>query len=242
MDDINIYQVYYQEDQKAQLFSDTIPYFNNKLTTIFENQVLLDLYRQGKIHGAYFGLLSWKTKQKNRLSFNSIKPRLDPKYNFISVTYDRHDVLGYAEKCHPGFTMIFKKLLQYIEVDQDIRPLAGIYQNGVITKPSVYVDYIEKFLLPALEFFEQCEAEIKEKLFSDTRYQRVNQSISLETFGTNFYPFHTFLLERLWSVYFHLNREKKFNYNFLVDRWIRTYSPNKVEPKGQLFKFNLELN
>jgi len=73
---MNIYQIYYDESQKEYLYLDTIPLFNDELSLYFENNVILDLYKKGKIEGDYFGVLSWKNRIKNKIRSKKIRNSL----------------------------------------------------------------------------------------------------------------------------------------------------------------------
>ena len=86
--DIQVYQILYQEEQKEHLFLDTIPYFNKDLGLYFENDVILDLYRRGKIIGDYFGVLSWKARLKNHINNTYLKKLLKYGFDMFSLTYE----------------------------------------------------------------------------------------------------------------------------------------------------------
>ena len=96
---------------------------------------------------------------------------MNEKYDLFSFTYDRHDVLGYANLCHPRFTGIFDDLLNHLNIDSGIKPLIGLYQNAVIARSEIYRDYIENYLKPAVDFLEDSPQDYKEMLFSDAMYR-----------------------------------------------------------------------
>lgn len=237
---INVYQIYYDENQKQQMFLDTKPIFNKDLDIYFENRLILNLFTGGKIVGDYFGLLSHIARIKNNIKSKYISELIDGNYDIYSFTYDKHDVLGYANKCHPDFLNIFTGILNYLNIDVNTRPLVGIYQNAIITAPNIYLDYIQKYLVPAIEYLENCSDEIKDKLYSDSMYDGGDKEYIRETFGIDFYTYHTFLLERLWSLYYHVNR-RKISISYLATKLsLKAYKPIKVYSKGKLHKFNLQ--
>ncbi len=233
-----IYQIMYREEQKEHLFLDTIPYFNKDLGLYFENDVILDLFQRGKIVGDYFGVLSWKARAKNHIKGKYLNRLIKNRFDIYSFTYDRHDVFGYADRCHPGFYEIIRSLLSELSLDPDIRPAIGLYQNAVITKPNIYIAYIENYLLPTIQFFENCSDEIKDLLFSDANYRGVSKEKLGLSIGVNFYTLHTFVLERLWSLYYHVKRRKETISYFWIKK-IGNYRPEKVNSKGKLHHFNL---
>jgi len=237
--DIQVYQILYQEEQKEHLFLDTIPYFNKDLGLYFENDVILDLYRRGKIIGDYFGVLSWKARLKNHINNTYLKKLLKYGFDMFSLTYDRHDVFGYGDLCHPGFSTIYKELLEELKLDPDIKPAIGLYQNAIIARPKIYIDYIENFLIPTLDFFDNCSDEINELLYADANYRGVNKERLSKSFGVTHYTLHTFVLERLWSLYYHARRRKDTISYFWVKINFNSYRSIKVNSKGRLHKFNL---
>jgi len=237
--EINVYQIYYQESQKKELFSDSIPLFNGELSIFFENNVILDLYKYGKIVGDFFGVLSWKAREKNMIRSKSIKKHINKKYDIHSFTYDKHDVLGYANLCHPNFRSIFTGLLEYLHIDLEIRPLIGLYQNAIITKPAIYIDYIENYLMPAMDYLQESAGDIQNLLFSDAEYKGIDRKILMNTIGVEYYPYHTFVLERLWSVYYQINRSKDTFSYYVTNLRSGSYLAKKVNSKGKIHKFNL---
>lgn len=237
--DLQVYQIYYQEDQKEHLFLDAIPYFNQELGLYFENDVILDLYRAGKIKGDYFGVLSWKTRLKNRIRTRKLHKLINYRFDMYSFTYDRHDVLGYADVCHPGFSEIFQELLSYLGINLNQKPLVGLYQNAVITRPEIYLDYIESILLPTLDFFDNCSEDIQQLLYADAKYRGVDQETLKGSIGVEFYTHHTFVLERLWSLFYQLRRDKSRIKYVLTKIHPRAKRSVQVNSKGRLHRFNL---
>jgi len=234
-----VYQIFYKEEQKSQLFLDTIPYYNKNLHIYFENEVILKLYQEGKIRGDLFGVLSWKARKKNHIRRRKLSSMINNRFGMYSFTYDRHDVLGYADLCHPGFSEIFHELLLSLGLDPEIKPMVGLYQNAVIAEPTIYIDYIENFLIPAMEFLDNSSGEYKRLLYSDAAYRGISEEKLQEAFGIDHYPHHTFILERLWSIFFQAKRKKKTARYFMDKVNPKVNKSTKVNSKGKLHKFNL---
>jgi hypothetical protein len=70
--EVKVYQIYYDVDQIKYLSPDTLPYYNSKLTVYFENDLIKNFYNQSKIEADYFGVLSWRFQEKNRLQFQTL--------------------------------------------------------------------------------------------------------------------------------------------------------------------------
>lgn len=202
-DNLNVYQVYYNEETKRELLPDTIPYLNEELTVNFENEVIRKLYLEGGFRGNLTGLLSWKLKSKNRLRIENIREIIDH-HDAYAFKVIKHDVR--KDNKHPNFDEMFGELLEGIGLDRDIRPQKGFYQNAIVARPQIWNDYCKTLLLPAMEFLDNAKGAYREKLYKDPGYPAVINE-GLKKLNLSHYTYHTFLLERLWSVYFHLHPE-----------------------------------
>lgn len=237
--EMNVYQIYYKEEQKREHYLDTRPYFNQDLGLYFENDVILNLYDRGKIKGDFFGVLSWKNRRKNHIKRTRLKPLLSRQYDIFSFTYDRHDVLGYASICHPEFAPIFAALLNAMNINPQTRPIVGLYQNAIIARPWIYREYVEEYLLPAIDFLESAPELIEHLLFADANYLGVQGEKLEGSLGVDHYTHHPFVLERLWSLYYDRKRKKR-SLRYYIDKNSRTSrEPSQVQSKGRLHKIRL---
>lgn len=209
-----VYQIFYDDSQKEELFWDAIPFNNKNLGLYFENDVIRHLYQENKIEGEHFGVLSWKLRRKNRIHALCLKSLIDGQSDIFTFTYEKHDVVEYADQCHPGFQDIFFELLDYIGMSKDIHPAVGLYQNAIIAKPDVYNRYIENYLVPAIDFFERSSGSLRDLLFSDAGYKGSPTYRNNNPLGMDHYPYHTFILERLWSVFFDVHKHQ-FSLKFI---------------------------
>lgn len=237
---IQVYQIYFDDSQKKHFFKDAIPLKNEQLNNLFENQVILDLFRQEQIKGDYFGALSWKLRPKNKIPQDNLSSIVVGDFDILTFNYVRHDVFGYAEKCHPGFRLIIGELLRHLGLNPKIRPVVGLYQNAIIAKKELYFDFLENYLEPSVSYLKNCPERIQKILHSNSGYDPVNIRVAQKTFGTSYYPYHTFVLERLWSVYFHVNR-KKNTMKYFKDFSMSMYSGSrKVESLTGVNLLNLK--
>lgn len=214
---LNVYQIYFEEEQKRYLSPLTHHYFNEKLSPFFENDVIRDLYETKKIHESdYFGIVSWRIEQKNGLSLNLLK-NITEDYNFygFNSAVIRHHVLPMGSAYHQHFGILFTKVLQHLGIRfNDVAPIVttGFYQNAVIAHRDIYLDYVENWLLPSMKFIETCDdLQFQQLLRADpmyTLYPAGRREKLMEHLGIPHYPYHTFVLERLWSVYYQLNQPK----------------------------------
>lgn len=213
----SIHQIYFEPEQKSVLSQYTTPYYNEKLTPFFENDVIVDLYNKQVISNSdYFGILSWRIESKNHLSLtclNNITEQFNM-YGFHNILI-RHHVLPMGSAYHQHFGYLFKLLLQNLGLDFDQlshQVTMGLYQNAIIARKDIYLDYVENWLIPSMHFINNCEnLQFQQLLRSDPMYSLYptgRREKLLAHIGTPHYQYHTFILERLWSVYYYVNQSK----------------------------------
>jgi hypothetical protein len=217
---INIYQIYYDEASKNDCYPEYNLYYNPNCTPFFENSVILDLIdNQKHCDGDYFGVWSHKFRHK-----------VDAKQKFTPQIFERfvrnnkadvysahryhskHVPVRLAEKYHPNYSNILRKILNKIGyfVDFDAQARFIIYSNHFIADRCVFFDYVETLLRPAMEVMSNDE-EIKGLIWQNSRYKghgRLPDHLK-PVFGVDFYPYHTFLCERLIMLYLNNNRDIK---------------------------------
>lgn len=210
---LKIYQIYYDVEQIKHLSPHTMPYYNSKLSVYFENDLLKDFYYNNKIDSDYFGILSWRFNSKNGFAFQPEMIDGDSDIYVFEGLIQSHDVFYDSIKCHPYFMDIFKKVLQNLKIDVTIKPMLGLYQNATIAKQAVFKKYMEEYLLPTMEFLNNLDKrfpEINQKLWADAKYKydpALTERLHQQT-GKPYYTYHTFICERLWSVFYLMNDYK----------------------------------
>ena len=208
-----VYQIYYDVEQIKYLSPDTLPHYNSKLSVYFENDLIRDFYDAGKIDSDYFGILSWRFQEKNGVQFKSTF--VDAKhdiYAFANSAY-RQDVFEDSVKCHPYFMDIFNIVLKNLKIDSNVRPQIGLYQNTVIARGDIYRKYVSEYLIPTMDLlnrFPDRFVDLNQKLWADAKYKydpALTQRLFEHT-GKPYYTYHTFICERLWSIFYEVNKDK----------------------------------
>lgn len=205
-------QIYYHEDQKKNLYTFAVPYFNQGLTIFFESSVIKDVVSTTKADK--IAVTSWKLREKMRYYVGI--PRvlteelLESEYDIMSFTRNTkdHQMLRSAERWHPGFLKTFDKILENIGVRRPGEVKVPIYQNHFAARTEIYKDYVQKYLSPAMDCISN-DAEVNAMAMCDSRYSDLtNQSAEHlnAKLGISYYPLAPFLLERLFSIYVHNNR------------------------------------
>ena len=211
-------QIIYKHEQKASCYPFAEIYFNDTLTVFFENEVIKNVVQSSEADK--IAVCSWKLKSKMRYYIG--RPRdltievLETDYDVMSFTKNStsHQMFAAAAAWHPGFMVIFDKILSAIGVTRPHEVKIPIYQNHFSCKRAIYQEYVNTYLIPAMEVIKN-DASINALAMANSKYSDLtNQSAAhlQEKLGISFYPLVPFLLERLFSVFVH---NKKINVTYL---------------------------
>jgi hypothetical protein len=206
--EIALYQIYYKEFQKEKLYPFATPYFNDKLTPFFENSVISKLVKETTAEK--IGVCSWRLREKQR---NNIPPArvlseevLNTDYDILSLTKNssKHMMLEAAEVWHPGFIEILHRIGHAIGQVIPKKISFPIYQNHFVAKTSIYRQYVEEFLDPAMQAMTE-DVELMGLCWQDSRYSKLKDEPlsdhAKKLLGVNYYPMHPFLCERFFSCW-----------------------------------------
>lgn len=215
-----IIQIYYDDASKSSCYPEFDHHYNEKCTPFFENKVIVDLVNEGSHRGyQYFGILSGHFK--NKMIHTRDMKRLTPQYIFSKlgetdvVSFFRHhrnsNVVNKAEMFHPGFKRALKNIFNRIgfEANLEERTRFTVYQNHFIARSEIYEDYVKNLLEPAIKEMENKDnKELQNIIWQDSKYHKkhtMSEKLKREL-GVPYYPYHTFICERLFSIY--LNKHK----------------------------------
>jgi len=210
-------QIIYHENQRAHCYPFSRVYFNDGLTIFFENQVIKDVVL-ATTHDK-IGVCSWKMKQKMKYYIGQPRPLtievLESDYEVMSFTRNTktHQMLAAANQWHPGFLVIFDKILGAIGVSRPGEVKTPIYQNHFSAKTGIYRDYVTTYLIPAMDAITN-DPEINKLAMADSKYSDLTHQsgeVLREKLGIGYYPLVPFLLERLFSIYVH-NKKIRVTY------------------------------
>lgn len=210
-------QIIYDDRQREACYPFAQIYFNHSLTIFFENSVIVELVRSSKADR--IAVCSWKLKEKLKWYIGRPRPitqeLLESEYDIMSFTKNsrHHQMLYAADKWHPGFRPTFSKILSAIGKNCPSEVKIPIYQNHFSAKREIYQDYVNTYLIPAMDVMQN-DTEINKIAMSDSNYDKLDRSPTKklqalkEKIGIDYYPLAPFLLERLFSVYVHNNKLK----------------------------------
>lgn len=202
---IDIYGICFKDTQNTEYIR-----IDNKVSTIaeksylFEYNVILDT----EIKSDYVGFFSWKFRAKTglnkRVLFNLLLDNHYWNYDVINLCEPlSKPYLEFTESNHKGFMELFTSLCTDLGL-KVYEPKHTIYSNFFIAKKDVFIEY-RLLLRSAIEFLE---TKYKVEAWKDSGYKGLSPERLKEVTGLDYYTFHTFILERLLSVYIDNNNIK----------------------------------
>jgi hypothetical protein len=212
---VELYQIYYREEQKKEMYSFATPHFNDTLTLFFENTPIATLVSQTK--AKKIGVTSWKLRQKFKFShfrhqdFN--ENHINADYDVLSLTKNSkfHRMLQAANAWHPGFMDIMKILWEKLGYRMPTEVKYPINHNFFIAKTEIYQDYVTHLLQPAMDLMITDET-LNKLCMQDSRYLQLEKGANTENLkrdlGLDYYPMFPFICERLFPMWCEMKRIK----------------------------------
>lgn len=200
----DLYQIYYKPDQKEKLYPFAIPYFNESLTIFFENTPIRDIV--SKYEGEKLAVCSWKLSKKVRIIHPVTEEALNRDYQVLSLTRNsaRHQMLAMANAWHPGFIKTIDLLWQKVGLKRPPEAKNPIYQNHHSSLATIYKEYVNTFLIPAMDL-TMSDEELNKLMLQPSGYARLSKTADVksvqEKLGMSDYPLAPFILERCYSLW-----------------------------------------
>lgn len=213
-----IHQIYFDDHSRKLVNPLSFPVYNKTLSVYFENDILVNMIGRlvdSKINfypNDLTGCLSYNYESKNLpLDFEALK-HTDANFVVLPGCLVRHNVLHQAKVEHGLlFEMFFKTIVKAagLYVD-DFNMEVGIYQNGVLATIDIWEEYTNDYLRPVYNYMKNTDVESIQKFLDlDSNYQgKLSKEKLIEISGHPYYTMHTFILERLWSLYYHQNKHR----------------------------------
>lgn len=217
---VELYQIYYKDEQRQHLFPFSKPYFNEGLTIFFESEVISRLVKASEAEKV--GVCSWKLNQKlkNRVAGPTRRQPLTQEalnngYDVLSFTRNTpaHRMISRATVWHPKFLPAIDLLWQKLGIKRPHDTRSPIYQNHYVARTDIYKDYVVNFLDPAMELIKT-DQQLNEIMMSPANYESlVNPPVEIierlkQFLGIDYYPMCPFVLERCPALYFEMKKIK----------------------------------
>lgn len=209
-----VFQIYYDQQSRESCYPEFEAIENKTCSPFFENTVIIDLINKGEHIGVdYFGVFSGNFKNKmihsregKKITPEYILERLDTDVVSFFRSHRNANVINKAEIFHPGFKRAIKNILHAVgfHVDIEKNTRFTVYQNHFITTSQIYDRYVKELLQPAVK--EMCNKDNKELqniIWQDSKYHKAKTMPDKlkKDLGVDYYPYHTFLCERLFSIF-----------------------------------------
>jgi hypothetical protein len=212
--DIQIHQIYYNQESKDKCDYSLLPYINSEKSDYYENAVIIDIYNKN-YDCKYIGVTSWRLEEKIKISGKDL---------IDFVRYSNKDICIYSPDCSdlfPGQIMdiwqLNKKIWDGWKNKQNIYKIAEKLANEKILDIDIFKDWTYCFC----NFFV-CKKDIYDKYVSDIlirtiefleskKYKDYFDTLILEHRG-GIYKIHTFFLEGMFGSFLSNNNYSKIDY------------------------------
>lgn len=204
---MKIYQCYYDDSQLGDLSPQFIPYNNSgDGYSDFREYVLWQRLHR-KHPNDYWGIVSWRWPEKTRLDAQEFvnwienNPGYDMYYFDPSLETITHKNLWLqGDQWHPGMIDFCNRLLKKLNVDKTIDQIE--YKAHHFACSSFFVGN-SKFWNDYLSFVNEV---ITYSLFDQDMKRYLLDTASV--YNGKAIPFFSFVIERLFSLYYYLNEDK----------------------------------
>lgn len=228
---LKVFQIYFDESQKDGLEPNYLPHFNPDCTPFFESQVIRELVEKGEhFFCDYFGVVSYQLKNKlgyemkfrwrdmpnianhstSEFTAELFQRELDRTIPDV-MSFQRHiahDPISYADQFHPNFSNFFKEVMRKIGYTWEPTKFENVfYCNFFVAKAPIYHDFVKDMLAPAMDVMKTMP-----ELHGNSLYPKPLPQNLADKFGYNHYSYHSFLCERMFSYFAHLNKLECLHY------------------------------
>lgn len=199
----DLYSITYSPDQDVEYKR-----INNRISTIKDKSYLFEYNKiveyaecwETYSKDSYLAFFSHKFPHKTGFYKAFVEDILNNEDSDVVIFCKQMDnYLEWTESQHPGFMNIFQKMCSKLNLEIPSE-IPTIYSNFFAAKANVYKEYVE-VLKKAIHIMET-DLEIKDLCWNDSGYKTGLSQEDLKKYTElNYYPFHTFILERLVSVW-----------------------------------------
>ena len=200
---VDLYSITYSNEQDAEYKR-----INNKINSVAEKSYLFEYNKileyvdswETYSKDSYLAFFSHKFPHKTGFYKKYVEEILDNEDSDVVIFCKQMtDYLFWSETQHKGLINILRKVCDKLGLDiKGEKPT--VYSNFFAAKVSVYKEYAD-LLRRAIDIMET-DPEIKELCWKDANYTSGLDATDLKNYtGLDYYTFHTFILERLISVW-----------------------------------------
>ena len=195
---IDIYGICFKDSQNTEYKR-----IDNKVSTIAEKSYLFEynVILNTPIVNDYTGFFSWKFRAKTgmnkRVLFNLLLDNHYWNYDVINLCEPLpKPYLEFSETNHKGFIELFTNICMDLHLIIK-EPKHVIYSNFFIAKKEIFIEY-QILIKKAIELLE---TKYMDLAWIDSGYKALTSERLKQVTGLDYYTMHTFILERLLSVW-----------------------------------------
>jgi hypothetical protein len=212
---IDFIQILYDESQRTELYDFSRPYFSVGLTPYFENAIIAGIVPT--LQADYISVCSWRLRKKragqahylggfnkDEFTIEKIQQAIPFDVAVLTPHSPTHQPLAMAVNWHgkawvDAFNAFKPFLAKFGPVPDELK--YGIYENHFIAIREIYQEYVNTWLIPAIEYIGEnpvfyVDSGYTQKKRDNEEIKRVHRLLK-----TNDWPILPFLLERLFSFY-----------------------------------------
>lgn len=220
-DFVRIFQIGYRPDHAKTAEWEYIDN-SHDCTVYFENSIISRLISEGQhLQCQYFGVVSHKLQHNINTSRRGPRVNMDRwdkgeferRLNesnadvFGFLEYMPHDPVRYFLAVHPQLPFYFREVtdrLAFSPMYNGATKMRHVfYSNSFVAKPHIYERYVQEFLNPAMKIMDEMP-----ELMQDSGYPIELPDALKKKWGIGWFPLHTFICERLFSYWVHLQGDK----------------------------------
>jgi len=204
---MEFWQIVYKDEHLKHLYPFAKPYFNEGLTIFFENTIISKLVMESKAEK--IAVCSWRLNQKSRNIFPITKAALESNYEVmgLKIVSTRHQMIAMMREWHKDAVTALDMLWSKLGYKRPGEARHALYQNHYAAKTEIYKDYVQNFLIPAMELITNDE-ELHEIMTRPSGYGRLSRTADLKSIqsklGMSDYPLTPFVLERCPSLWYEM--------------------------------------
>ena len=188
---VAVYQIYYDDSQRTKLDEEFIPLYSKPYGDIItrerETAVIRHIYESGAYKSnTYTGCVSWKFKEKTRLSASQFLRHIDVHSDndvyFASCGQRQYsNIWIQGEKYHPGIIELTQHILDNCNININIRELEHkrdmtSFCNFWVGSQKFWVKYFN-FIQPVLEYIDNDLPDKYKKLLHIQADKKIKSNI-----------------------------------------------------------------
>lgn len=229
---IELFQIYYKDEQKQDLVDGFIPYYNKKKSIFVESECMYDIRHNNLAENAsHVGVFSYKFNSKllKPKTFESICKAINSaSQGDIFSPYPKSWGFKYLHSirqlCFPNQMNMRNDAMPFLNDLADLnifsKPLAKLWHrpnhyiwcNFWVAKKEIFIDYVDNFLNKIFELINSYDKN--HVIFKiDSEYPCTPPKDWQESTGFSNYPMITFILERLINIYVH---DRNLNHQLIL--------------------------